>query len=44
MEENTTNISRTKAVLNFALFFIPKGGRYAPFIYLALKSARFDHK
>ena len=31
------DILRTKALLNFALSFIPKGGKNAPSIYLALE-------
>ena len=36
MEKNTTDILRTKAMLNFILPLIPKGGKKAPFIYPAL--------
>ena len=39
MEKNTTNISRTKAMLNFALFSILKGGKNVPSIYPALKAS-----
>ena len=38
MEKNTTDILRTKALLNFALPLIPKGGKNAPSIYPALKA------
>ena len=37
MEKDTTDILRTKAMLNFALFLIPKGGKNAPSIYPAFK-------
>ena len=33
-----TDIFRTKAMLNFALSLIPRGGQNAPFIYPALKA------
>ena len=39
MEKNMTDILRTKAMLNFALSLIPKGGKNAPFIYPALKAS-----
>ena len=32
------NILRTKAMLNFALFSFPKGGKHVCSIYLALKA------
>ena len=38
MGKNTTDILRTKAVLNFALSLIAKGGKTAPSIYSALKA------
>ena len=36
--ENKTDILRTKAMLSFASFSIPMGGKNAPFIYPALKA------
>ena len=38
MEKNMRDILSTKAVLNFALSFIPKGGKNAPSIFPALKA------
>ena len=38
MEKHMTNILRTKAMLNFALSLIPKGGKNAPSIYPSLKA------
>ena len=37
MEENTTDILRTKLVLNFALSLVLKGGKNSTPIYPALK-------
>ena len=39
MEKNTTNMLRSKAILNFALFSIPKGGRNGTFHLSSFKSA-----
>ena len=38
MGKSMTYILRTKAMLNFALSIIPKGGKNAPFVYLTLKA------
>ena len=38
MEKNITDILRTKAMLNFALSLIAKGGKDSPSTYPALKA------
>ena len=37
LEKSTTDIMRTNAELKFALSLIPKGGKIAPFDYIALE-------
>ena len=42
--ENMMNILRTKAMLNFALSLIPKGGKKCTFHLSSFENAHFDQK
>ena len=44
MEKNKTDILSTKAMLNFALSLIPKGGKKCNFHFSSFESAHFDQK
>ena len=43
-KKNTTNILRTKGMLNFTLFSLPKGGKKCIFHLSSFKSVHFDQK
>ena len=44
MEKNMTDILRTKAMLNFALSLLPKGGKRYTLYLSSFESAHFDQK
>ena len=44
MEKNMTDILRTKALLNFAMSLIPKGGKKCTFYLSGFGSPHFDKK